>query len=191
MDDLQIQIPEAATRIYQKAAEIGFNASCDILTGGFLRALAASKKQARILELGTGVGYSTSWIVEGMDQESKLTTVEMNVEAVSVAMEQLGKDKRIEFIVDDGENFIRDHSHEQYDIVFADTWPGKFYLTEEALAMVKPGGIYLIDDLNPQPNWPEGHGSKVVDLIAYLETRNDFFLVKLDWSTGLILMTKK
>ena len=67
----------------------------------------------------------------------------------------------------------------------------KIYLIEEALNMVAPGGLYIIDDLNPQPNWPEGHGSKVVALITYLETRKDFFMSKLNWSTGLILMTRR
>ncbi|WP_246246803.1 hypothetical protein [Paenibacillus lemnae] len=64
-------------------------------------------------------------------------------------------------------------------------------MLEEVLSMVKPGGMYIIDDLNPQPNWPEGHGDKVEELITYLESRNDFFMSKLNWSSGLIFMTRK
>jgi hypothetical protein len=31
--------------------------------------------------------------------------------------------------------------------------------------MLKPGGLYVIDDMLPQPNWPEGHAAKAEVLI--------------------------
>ncbi|CAM3126947.1 class I SAM-dependent methyltransferase [Paenibacillus sediminis] len=183
--------PLKAEELLIRASQIGFDASCDILTGNFLRLLVASRKQINILELGTGVGHSTAWILEGMDESSKLYSVEMNEECSSIAKEILGNDQRLELIVCDGAEYIMEHANRRFDIIFADTWPGKFYLLEEVLKMVKSGGIYIIDDLNPQPNWPEGHGEKVKELITYLESRDDFFISKLNWSTGLILMTRK
>ena len=183
--------PKHIDSILSEASRIGFTASCDDLTGSFLRVLAAFRQESNILELGTGVGYSTAWILEGMDSSSKLYSVEMSEECSNAAKNVLGHDERLQFIVDDGGKYIEEHLNHKFDVVFADTWPGKFYLVEEVLSMVKPGGMYIIDDLNPQPNWPEGHGEKVKDLITYLESRDDFFLSKLNWSTGLILMTKK
>ncbi|MFD0618162.1 O-methyltransferase [Paenibacillus sp. GCM10027629] len=190
-DHNNIHFPASTSILVQKASEIGFIASCDELTGSFLRMIVASYTRANILELGTGVGFSTAWILEGMDQESRLTTVEMDEVCAAIAREILGDDPRATFVTEDGGHFIEKHANELYDVIFADTWPGKFYLIEEALNMVAPGGLYIIDDLNPQPNWPEGHGSKVEALIAYLETREDFFMSKLNWSTGLILMTRR
>lgn len=190
-DNKNILKPKVTEEIILKSTQIGFEASCDNLTGNFIRMLVASRQQIDILELGTGVGYSTSWILDGMDKASKLTTVEMNEECSGIAKDVLGEDPRLHLINCDGADFLKEHSNDKFDIIFADTWPGKFYLLEEALSMVKPGGMYIIDDLNPQPNWPEGHGDKVKELIAYLESRDDFFLCKLNWSTGLILMTRK
>ncbi|WP_152391877.1 O-methyltransferase [Paenibacillus guangzhouensis] len=190
-DHTNIHLPIATSILIQKAAEVGFTASCDVLTGSFLRMLAASQQHANILELGTGVGFSTAWILEGMDRESRLTTVEMDEACAAIAREILGVDPRATFVTMDGGQFIEQHAKEQYHVIFADTWPGKFYLIEEVLNMVAPGGLYIIEDLNPQPNWPEGHGAKVEELIAYLETRDDFFMSKMNWSTGLILMTRK
>jgi len=76
-------------------------------------------------------------------------------------------------------------------LIFADTWPGKFYDLEETLALIKPGGFYVIDDMNTQPDWPEGHQQKVHLLVEYLEQRDDFSLTKMNWSTGIIVATKK
>ncbi|CAB5494806.1 hypothetical protein THERMOT_842 [Bathymodiolus thermophilus thioautotrophic gill symbiont] len=43
----------------------------------------------------------------------------------------------------------------------------------------------------PQENWPEGHNIKADNLVQYLENREDFNCVKLNWSTGIIICTKK
>jgi hypothetical protein len=50
-------------------------------------------------------------------------------------------------------------------------WPGKFSYLDKALALLHPGGLYVIDDLQPQPNWPEGHAPKVPALMSDLERR--------------------
>jgi hypothetical protein len=59
------------------------------------------------------------------------------------------------------------------------------------LQLLKPGGLYIIDDLLPQPNWPEGHAPRVPALVATLEARRDLVLTKLNWSTGLIVATRR
>lgn len=192
MNDIKNIIkPKNAEEILERATQLGFDASCDDLTGNFLRMLVASRKEIDILELGTGVGYSTSWILDGMDKTSKLYSVEIENDYSSIAKEVLGDDSRLQLIKSDGAIYIEENLNNRFDIIFADTWPGKFYLFEEVLNIVKPSGMYIIDDLNPQPNWPDGHGSKVEELITYLDSREDFFLSKLNWSTGLILMTRK
>lgn len=77
------------------------------------------------------------------------------------------------------------------DFIFADTWPGKYNHIEETLLLLKQGGIYLIDDMLPQDNWPEGHNEKVNNLIRYLENREDIILTRLCWSTGIMICTKR
>lgn len=61
------------------------------------------------------------------------------------------------------------------------------------LAASKPSGVFLElgTGTGPQPTWPEGHAAKVPALVAALEQRKDLVLTKLDWSTGLIVATKK
>jgi hypothetical protein len=58
------------------------------------------------------------------------------------------------------------------------------------LALLKVGGFYIIDDMKPQTNWPAGHSARVKKLIAMLEERDDVTLTKLNWSTGIVIVTK-
>jgi predicted O-methyltransferase YrrM len=107
-----------------------------------------------------------------------------------IAQRHLAKDQRVSFLTMDAEEFLKQDYTRQFDLIFADTFPGKFYMTEEALTMLKVGGIYVIDDLLPQPTWPDDHGPKVDALVVNLERRSDLILTKMKWASGLIIATK-
>jgi hypothetical protein len=64
-------------------------------------------------------------------------------------------------------------------------------LLDEVLAMLNKGGLYIIDDMLPRSNWPEGYAAKVANLVATLENRKDLVLTKQVWATGIIIATKK
>lgn len=183
--------PELSEVIANDAETIGFKLSCDLETASLLRTLAASCKNARLLELGTGAGISTSWILDGMDNESTLLTVELDETAQNIAKKHLSSDKRVKLFTMDGADFIKELANQKFDFIFADTWPGKFYLLDETLDLLKSGGLYIIDDLIPISSWPEEHTKKVQDLINYLDARKDLIITKLNWSTGLLIATKK
>ena len=56
--------------------------------------------------------------------------------------------------------------------------------------MLNKGGLYIIDDMLPQPNWPEGHDLKAIALVKELEERSDLVLTKQVWATGIIIAVK-
>jgi predicted O-methyltransferase YrrM len=126
-----------------------------------------------------------------MDGESTLDTVDSDGDVVDVAQRHLGADRRVTFHVMDGAEFLRDTEPGQFDLIYADAWPGKFVHLDEALALLRPGGIYVIDDLLPQANWPEGHAPKVPALIDAIERRAEFTTVKLAWASGLMLVVRR
>ncbi|MEV6503507.1 hypothetical protein [Streptomyces prunicolor] len=41
--------------------------------------------------------------------------------------------------------WLEEYEGAPFDLVFADTWPGKFTYLERALDLVAPGGTYLIE----------------------------------------------
>ncbi|HEX4947328.1 MAG TPA: class I SAM-dependent methyltransferase [Blastocatellia bacterium] len=184
--------PAKLKHIADATKAIGFTMASDHLTGSLLRTLAASKPGGTLLELGTGTGLATAWLLDGMDAQAKLLTVDNDDTVVSVAKQYLSDDARVTFSVRDGDAFLQSLLAEgqMFDLIFADTWPGKFWLLEETLSMLRRGGLYVIDDLLPQPNWPDGHAAKVATLIATLKQRQDLHLTQLNWSTGLLLATK-
>ena len=178
------------SEIEQKSLDIGFSMPSDLYVGTLLKTLVGSKPLGNFLELGTGTGLSLSWMVDGMDENSSLTTIDNDQDLIGVAKQYFGMDRRVKIICADASDWIRQYQGPLFDLIFADAWPGKYSETEEILALLKVGGFYVIDDMNFQPNWPEGHENNVDRLVTYLEMREDFTLTKLNWSTGLIIAVK-
>jgi predicted O-methyltransferase YrrM len=188
-DHIFSDIPVQYKNIEAATKKISFNMASDLYTGSLLKTLVASKKSGRILELGTGSGLATSWILQGMDKDSHLITVENNSVLTEIAKQQLS-DNRIDFVLADGYQWLQNYKGEKFDLIFADAMPGKYDLFEETLSLLKVGGFYIIDDMLPQPNWYEGHAERVDNFISMLEKRKDITQTKLNWSTGIIIVTK-
>jgi predicted O-methyltransferase YrrM len=192
MDDLNyIQSPSPARQILVRTEALNFNMGSEPRSGALLRALAASKPSGRLLELGTGTGIATAWLLSGMDDGSTLTSVDTDPEAQAVAREVLGADRRLTLITEDGAVFLHRQKPQSFDLVFADAMPGKYEGLEAALAVVRPGGFYVIDDMLPQPNWPEGHAAKVPALLECLANDKRFFIAPMAWASGIVVAVRK
>lgn len=70
----------------------------DLYIGTLLKTLITSRPKSNLLELGTGVGLSLAWMIEGMNAESMLTTVDNDPKLIKIAKTHFGEDKRIEII---------------------------------------------------------------------------------------------
>lgn len=191
MQKTMVRPPKQLTALEAATRDSAFGMPSEFLTGSLLRCLAASKPGGNLLELGTGTGLATAWILDGMDQSSRLLTLDNDETWLKIARAELGQDPRLEIACLDGDEFLAQLAPEiEYDLIFADTWPGKYRFLDEALAHVAVGGIYIVDDMLPQPNWPEGHDRKANALVEILYTRPDFAVTELDWATGIILATR-
>ncbi len=192
MDDLgYIQQPAALDAILGRTQALKFNMASEPRTGALLRTLAASKPFGRLLELGTGTGMATAWLLAGMDAGSTLISVDTDAQVQAVAREILGTDGRLTLIAEDGAAFLRRQPPQSFDLVFADALPGKYEALDEALAVVKSGGFYIIDDMLPQPNWPEGHAEKVPVLLNRLTTDPRFVVVPISWASGVVVAVRR
>src|SRR5688500_17517875 len=191
IQEIQQALPASYAKILEATAEYGFTMASDILTCSLLRTLAAAKPASKFLELGTGTGLSTAWILNGMDSASMLTSVDNDDTFLEIARTYLGTDSRLRLICRDGGEWIKDNKTQKFDYIFADTWHGKYLMLDEALSMLNVGGFYIIDDMLPQPNWPDGHHEKASKLMRDLENRLDLVLTKQVWATGIVIAVKK
>ena len=192
MDDSAFpRIPDAIPAILADTSAVGFGMASEPKVGALLAVLAASKPGGRCLELGTGTGHGTALLLSGMDAASTLDTVDTDLDTLAIARRHLGIDPRVTFHAMDGAEFLQRSGSAAFDLIYADAWPGKFSHLDTALSLLRPGGVYVIDDLLPQPNWPDGHAPRVPILIDDLERRPEFVTVRLAWGSGVMLVVRR
>jgi predicted O-methyltransferase YrrM len=190
MHESTFQAPPSAQGIIADTRKIGFQKWCWPPVGALLRVLAASKPGGRMLEIGTGTGVGTCWILDGMDKGARLTTVDVDPKVQAVARTHLEMDTRLTILCEDGANVIQRSPANSLDLIFADGGAGKHKLLDEALALVRPGGIYVCDDTKPHPMWPPEHAAKIPLLMDALAARQDFRRLYIDWSSGAVVLVK-
>ena len=77
-----------------------------------------------------------------------------------------------------------------YNFVFADAWRGKYSHLHFALSTLAVGGLYFIDDLLPQSNWPNHHQLKVYDRLSFFNQLDSRAVSQLHWGSGRAVITK-
>src|SRR5258707_3519397 len=122
---IEQEYPSAYLQIDKSTVESGFTMASDVLTCSLLRTLASAKPSGKFLELGTGTGLSTSWILDGMDSSSTLISVDNDPSYLSIAENYLANDKRLSLLNSDGGDWIANNRHLRFDYILADTWQGK------------------------------------------------------------------
>lgn len=183
--------PRSWRAIEARTRAMGFDMPSDPAVGAALRSLAAAKPGGRLLELGTGTGLATAYLLAGMDNAARLVSVDTDPVVQDVARQAFADDRRVNFVTADGLAFIQGERAGSYDLIFADAWPGKYEGLDAALALLAPGGLYVIDDMLPQPNWPEGHQANVDALIGDLTSRRGLAVSLMPFGSGMVVATRQ
>ena len=184
-------VPTKYPALLKESDAIGFSMPSDRHVGTLLKTLVTTISTGRVLELGTGMGLSLAWMVDGLASSGSVISIDNDPELIEAVQNHFKEDQRVQLICVEGGRWLEEYNGPQFDLVFADAWPGKYSHLDQVLGLVRPGGYYVIDDMKPQENWPEGHHEKALALMQHLETRKDLVLTKMDWSTGIILAVKK
>jgi predicted O-methyltransferase YrrM len=90
-DTENIKLPPRLPQLMLETRRLSFTMASDLLTGCLLRTLAATKPAGAFLELGTGTGVATAWMLDGMDAEARLVSIEIDEANLAVAKEFLTK----------------------------------------------------------------------------------------------------
>lgn len=186
---IEAGIPVAVAAARRRAKSVGFRQSCEDEVGRLLSTLAAAvRPNGSILEIGTGVGVGTAWIVAGLEgrDDVALLTVESD-ERLSEVTKEWPWPSFVRLLRADATEVTLST---EYDLIFADAAPIKYGHISSAVAALRPGGILVVDDLHAGPRTTDSERSEKGALRQYLLGLSGLRAVELDWSSGVIMVTK-
>jgi len=114
-----------------------------------LRLIVSLKKPKKVLEVGTGIGYSTLNIHFACP-EARITTVDSNAKRLEFAKKLFKKVRaRVKTVHSDGLDFIREclAEGEKFDLIFIDSAKGEYpFFHYKIQPLLKEGGVALFDN---------------------------------------------
>lgn len=116
----------------------------------FLKLLLAIKKPARILEVGTAVGFSAILMAEYNPVNCEITTIENYEKRIPIARENFkraGKDGMITLLEGDAAEVLKT-LNEPYDFIFMDAAKGQYiHFLPEILRLLAEDGVLVSDNV--------------------------------------------
>lgn len=116
----------------------------------FLKLLLAIKKPARILEVGTAVGFSAILMAEYNPVSCEITTIENYEKRIPIARENFkraGKDGMITLLEGDAAEVLKTLK-EPYDFIFMDAAKGQYiHFLPEILRLLAEDGVLVSDNV--------------------------------------------
>ncbi len=154
IDLLYLQrVHPAAGRVLGRMEREGRREAIPIVATAVARLLfvaVAARRPARVLEIGTAIGYSTAWMALALPPGGLITTIDPDVERTARARRfwrQLKVDARVEVINAPALEVLSD-LRPWFDACFLDAVKEEYagYLAG-ALRLLKPGALILADNL--------------------------------------------
>lgn len=119
-------------------------------TAAFLQTMIGAAGPARILEVGTAVGYSALLMAQVMPENSHITTIEKYKPRVLLAAEHFklaGMEERITLIEGDAGEVLEQLSG-TFDFIFMDAAKGQYiHWLPRILNLMPPGGVLFSDNV--------------------------------------------
>ena len=148
MNNLLENRPTIFKELEKHAKEIYFPI-IEPLVGRLLSHYAHILKAKRILELGSGFGYSALWFSEGMDEQTEIICTDFDEENKKLALNYFERAKtktKINFKLGDALEIL-DALEGEFDIIFNDVekedYPKAF---KKAVTKLRKGGVLITDN---------------------------------------------
>lgn len=119
--------------------------------GAFLRQLAFSLKAHSVVEIGTGSGVGSLWILDGMNPDGILTSIDDEMEHTQIAKTGLAEadiaSTRYRLITNSVLDVLSKLTDKAYDLVVVRHNPEDLtYIIAEAHRVLRTGGVLVIDN---------------------------------------------
>ncbi|MFC1442788.1 class I SAM-dependent methyltransferase [Streptacidiphilus sp. N1-10] len=162
-------VPVRVSAAERAAAAAGFKLSCTPEVGRLLSMAAAAKPNGTIAESGTGCGVGTAWLHSGLGSAARLVTAERDEELARAAADLFADDERVQVLPGDWRLLER---HAPFDVFFCDGG-GKRDAQQQVVDLLAPGGILVLDDFTPSPEWPPRFAGEIDELRLFYLTHPD------------------
>ena len=107
------------------------------------------KKPSNILEIGTAVGYSSLFMSRYIDENCKITTIELDEQRAGEAIsniKKLSKEEVIKVIKGDALEVLKTLPDASYDFLFVDAAKGQYINYYEEILRTAVSGAVIISD---------------------------------------------
>ena len=128
-------------------------ASKDAHAGRVLAALVRSTAAQRVIELGTNVGISGTYLASALPEGGRLLTVDQSADRQAVARElfdRAGVADRIEVVTGSFSEVLESVAEGGFDVAFVDgdhTFSATIWLVETLIEHAHPGSLIVVDDI--------------------------------------------
>ena len=128
-------------------------------TGRFLSTIVTAMQANRILEVGTGYGYSTLWMALAQPRMGRIWTIEPEATQTKIALEyfrRAGEDDYIELFDTPALELLENFPHRNLDVVFIAANADQYtrYL-DLVIPMLKLSGLAIFNDCLPVGDFAE------------------------------------
>ena len=191
--------PESIRSARKHADELGVE-SVTPATGAQLAVIAGLTQAKNIVEVGTGAGVSSLWLLSASN-DSVLTTIDSEPEYQNVAKENFRASSiqanRVRTITGKAVNVMGNMAESAYDLVFLDIDPQ--YLEEilpTAVSLVRPKGALVVAhalwrDRVPNPALRDDETSAMRSVLRAFESSEDFTSAVSMVGDGLLVVYKR
>ena len=119
-------------------------------TQSFLKVMMLMNRPARVLEVGTAVGFSAILMSEYLPEGSRITTIENYEKRIPIArnnFKRAGKEEQITLIEGDALEVMKTLEG-PYDFIFMDAAKGQYiHWLPDVIRLLKKGGVLLSDNV--------------------------------------------
>lgn len=191
MNSTSPPLPELVQTASAAAEQAGFTLSVSAEVGQLLAVLAASVRPAgSILELGTGAGVGLAWITSGLNAREDVRVVSVETDrGLAELAAALPFSPQVNVEVADALEVLRWPGG--WSLIFADAQGGKWDGLDHTIEALEQGGVLLVDDMAPAEFVDDHHRNKTEQVREQLLRDGRLNAVELQWSTGVILCSRR
>jgi predicted O-methyltransferase YrrM len=175
------------------AAELGVVA-VPPAAGETLRLLAAATRARAVVEIGTGTGVSSLWLLRGLAPDAVLTSIDIEPDHQAMARQSFAAagfaPSRARLIAGAAREMLPRLADGAYDLVFIDGDIEEYaYGVSAAHRLLSPGGVMIVN--NALADGLDVRGRLIItELTAYLRDTPDWSATLLPVGAGLLCATK-